>query len=237
MCVFFCAAISGLKRDSINSFSVGKNQGRISQGVWEGHCYIKQIPNRELLNTHGTLLDVMRRLIARGFGGRMDTCTCTAKSLPCSLETIPALFVNKLRSNTKEKVRKKQRKRQQTSLQPMELGTVFILHHLLSDIAHHHYDSYQWQRGLFSPMCLNAGTCEQGERLCLEIRLLVLFRIIPRIPFPQLSSYFVSVFTTALVSILLFCAQLHLVEHPTDAYWERKVRPSKDNLRLRMSLS
>lgn len=52
----------------------------------------------------------MRRLIARGLGGRMDSGKCMAKSLPCSLETIPALFVNKLRSSTKEKVRKKTEK-------------------------------------------------------------------------------------------------------------------------------
>ena len=46
-------------------------------------------------------------LIGRGVWGRMDTCKCLVESLPCSLETIPALFVNLLCCNTKEKVREK----------------------------------------------------------------------------------------------------------------------------------
>ena len=174
-------------------------------------------------------------LIGRGVWGRMDTCKCLVESLPCSLETIPALFVNLLCCNTKEKVREKKRRRQQISLQPLKLATVFILHCLISDIGHHQYESYQWQCGLFSSMCLNVGTCEQGERLCHEIRLVTLFRAILSIPFPQHSSCFVSVCINthfALVSI-----PTSLLYHPTDAYCERKVRPFKDNLRLRISLS
>ena len=44
-----------------------------------------------------------------GAWGRMDSCLCMAESLPCSAETVPALFVNRLYPNTKSL--KKERKK------------------------------------------------------------------------------------------------------------------------------
>ena len=183
--------------------------------------YLKQIPNKELLNTHGTPLDVMWQPDWEGSLGK--NAAAAAKSLQScptlqphrqqptklprpwdspgkntgvgchfllqcmkvkvkSLSHVQLLVTPqtaayqaplsmgfsrhvKVRLSPfpvhlklslhcllisyapvqKKKLGKKKRKRQQTSLQPLKLGTVFILHHLISDIGHHHYDSYQWQ--------------------------------------------------------------------------------------------
>ena len=53
------------------------------------------VEHRELCSVLGG------RLEGRGVWGRIDTCICLAESLCFSPETITALFVNRLYSNTK----------------------------------------------------------------------------------------------------------------------------------------
>lgn len=52
------------------------------------------------------------------------------------------------------------------------------------------------------------------------------------------SRSFLPVLNPCLPLLLYFSFVLNfiLADHPADAYWERKVRPFKDNLRLSMSL-
>ena len=50
--------------------------------------YLKQITNKNLLYTHGTLLNVMCQPGQRGIRGRMDTCVCMTEYLQFSPETI-----------------------------------------------------------------------------------------------------------------------------------------------------
>ena len=55
--------------------------------------YLKQITNKNLLYTHGTLLNVMCQPGQRGIRGRMDICIHMAEFLHCSPETITILLI------------------------------------------------------------------------------------------------------------------------------------------------
>ena len=55
--------------------------------------YLKCITGKVLLYSTGTLLNVMWQPGWEGCWGRMDTCTCMAKSLCCPPETITTLLI------------------------------------------------------------------------------------------------------------------------------------------------
>ena len=44
------------------------------------------------------------------FGGRMDTCTCKAESLPCSPETVTTLLIGYITTQNKKFKKRKERK-------------------------------------------------------------------------------------------------------------------------------
>ena len=84
----------------------GKDEGRDSQGVWDGHGHTAvfrmetqqgpAVQHRELCSMSCGSLD------GRGVWGRMDTCTCTAESLYCPPETITVLLISYTPIHTKK---------------------------------------------------------------------------------------------------------------------------------------
>ena len=77
--------------------SQGKDGGRDSQGVWDGHGHtaVFHMENQQgPAGQHRELCSVSRgSLDGRGVWGRTDTCICMAESISCSLETITTLLI------------------------------------------------------------------------------------------------------------------------------------------------
>ena len=75
-----------------------KNEGRDSQGVWDGHVHtaILEMDNQQWpIVQHRELRSVIcGSLDARGVWERMDTCICVAKSLCCPPDTITILLIS-----------------------------------------------------------------------------------------------------------------------------------------------
>ena len=80
----------------------GKDGGRDSQGVWDGHGHtaVFHMENQQgPAVQHRELCSVSRgSLDGRGVWGRMDTCACMAEPLCCPPETITALFIGYAKS-------------------------------------------------------------------------------------------------------------------------------------------
>ena len=68
----------------------GKDGGRDSQGVWDGHGHTAGFPMEDQQGPAGQLREACSMscssLDGRGVSGRMDTCTCIADSLPVHLK-------------------------------------------------------------------------------------------------------------------------------------------------------
>lgn len=60
-------------------------------GQTHPHCCPKGLNTRAYVTAHGTLLGVTGTLPGRRGRSRVETCMCTAESLPCSFETVTAL--------------------------------------------------------------------------------------------------------------------------------------------------
>ena len=76
----------------------GKDGGRDSQGVWDGHghtaVFNMESQQGPAVQHRGLCSMTCGSLDGRGVWGTSDTCVCMAESLCCLPETITAFFVN-----------------------------------------------------------------------------------------------------------------------------------------------
>ena len=89
----------------------GKNGGRDSQGVWDGHVHpaIFKTDNQQGPTIqHKELCSMLcDSLDEKAVWGRMDPCTCMAESLLCTPETITALLIGYTLTRNKHFFKKK----------------------------------------------------------------------------------------------------------------------------------
>ena len=89
----------------------GKDGGRDSQGVWDGHGHTAVFSMENQQGPAGQLRELCSNscgsLDGRGVWGRMDTCTCMAESLYCPPETITMLSISYTPIQTKKGFLKK----------------------------------------------------------------------------------------------------------------------------------